>query len=1020
MTINDILKLEIKKNNLRKIESFINQKDKDSTDYYKAVSYKALMSYKLDLVKEAITLLLTNLNDSKNDDAIISYCSSLIEIYLDLSDFEKALKYIELKEKHLKPIDMQKHTKDMILYYAKRRDIKNATRYINSYLEDDILEEDKIFVQRLLLDYAYEDNDINSFITNYNKIIKYYLQNDLKDEYQKLYLYKLNILYNNNLSDDCLNFIKSINIDLLDLDYKIEFYTTIIKIHIDKGLFRKAGILDSEYEQIISKSENIELKRKYYNVSLELYKKLNNNFSIEYILNKLRELEPKKVEEKKVKSHYKDLSNVIIERVIEAPKVNVDIKELAYKNADISNVLVSDKFNKFTKIFNILTKSDEFVSFRENLRLILIEFNKNFKFDESILLIKGESIYGYHYKLNRLYDKDFNNIDISKSILNRTIELNKEVVIKDLINSYYNYDIILKDTTKFVSSIVFPIYYNNLIIGSLGFFFNNEYIDEGLFEYYKYFSSLVNVLFNYNHFVENYKNSNDTLKILENKIPTGIKTIYLDKVILNDKCMEIFDISTHELTNSEYISLLNYEGQVKYQNALESLLYKDIKEIEIDYYLINNKCIKEHFIKGIDNIIYSYIIDESKYKEKENKLLEYAYSDNFTKVLSYKAFKTDSQELLNNHNKSIVLIDSNEFKLYEDLYGYEFKNQIIYSIGNFLIENQKDDYLIYHLDSTRYILLYNNNDKRVLKKNINILLENLNKYLNKINKRVNIKFYAGIFRQSAKDRTYTLNEMLSNATEALLDSYNREEVVVYDNQIYNHSFFIDYENELAISEAIDNNRLSSVYRPIYDIDNKNVLGYIYSFSLDNMLIDESTFNNLVKKRRLEYKMDKYKISHVLEDLKTFYNKTGYYLNVFIPIYSVSLTNPTFISFLNKSFNFYKINSSFISFKICGEIEDNNTLDLLKNSEINLGVSNLDDLFKYKLDSLYLNYNEYSYEDLCLFKSILRKKRLILTDVSENENIKDATLITRYITGKGISKMVSIDNLINQALKKEKK
>jgi hypothetical protein len=296
MTINDILKLEIKKTNLRKIESFINQKEKDSIDYYKAVSYKALMSFKLDLVKEAITLLLTNLNDSKVDDAIVSYCSTLIEIYLDLSDFEKALKYIELKEKHLKPIDMQKHTKDMIMYYAKRRDIKNATLYINSYLDDDILEEDKIFVQRLLLDYAYEDNDINGFITNYNKIIKYYLQNDLKDEYQKLYLYKLNILYNNNLLEDCLNFIKSINIDLLDLDYKIEFYTIIIKIHIDKGLFRKAGILDSEYEEIISKSDNQELKRKYYNVSLELYKKLNNNFSIDYILNKLKELEPKKVE----------------------------------------------------------------------------------------------------------------------------------------------------------------------------------------------------------------------------------------------------------------------------------------------------------------------------------------------------------------------------------------------------------------------------------------------------------------------------------------------------------------------------------------------------------------------------------------------------------------------------------------------------------------------------------------------------------------------------------------------------
>ena len=82
MTINDILKLDIQKKNFRKIESFINHATKDSFDYYKAVSYKALMFYKLSDVKEAITLLLTNLNETKNDDAIVSYSDSLIKIYL--------------------------------------------------------------------------------------------------------------------------------------------------------------------------------------------------------------------------------------------------------------------------------------------------------------------------------------------------------------------------------------------------------------------------------------------------------------------------------------------------------------------------------------------------------------------------------------------------------------------------------------------------------------------------------------------------------------------------------------------------------------------------------------------------------------------------------------------------------------------------------------------------------------------------------------------------------------------------
>ena len=119
-----------------------------------------------------------------------------------------------------------------------------------------------------------------------------------------------------------------------------------------------------------------------------------------------------------------------------------------------------------------------------------------------------------------------------------------------------------------------------------------------------------------------------------------------------------------------------------------------------------------------------------------------------------------------------------------------------------------------------------------MKKQIELLLSKLTKYLNNINKRVNLKFSAGIFRQSSKDRTYSLNEMISCATEALLDSYKEEEIIVYENKIYNHSFFIEYETELSISEAIDNNRLNSVYLPIYDVEDKNVLGYMYKFSLD--------------------------------------------------------------------------------------------------------------------------------------------------------------------------------------------
>lgn len=58
MNINDILKLEIKKTNLKKIDFFINKQDETTLDFSRAVAYKAKMLYKLGDVKESITLLI--------------------------------------------------------------------------------------------------------------------------------------------------------------------------------------------------------------------------------------------------------------------------------------------------------------------------------------------------------------------------------------------------------------------------------------------------------------------------------------------------------------------------------------------------------------------------------------------------------------------------------------------------------------------------------------------------------------------------------------------------------------------------------------------------------------------------------------------------------------------------------------------------------------------------------------------------------------------------------------------------
>ncbi|MCR5786085.1 MAG: hypothetical protein K6G28_00060, partial [Acholeplasmatales bacterium] len=144
--------------------------------------------------------------------------------------------------------------------------------------------------------------------------------------------------------------------------------------------------------------------------------------------------------------------------------------------------------------------------------------------------------------------------------------------------------------------------------------------------------------------------------------------------------------------------------------------------------------------------------------------------------------------------------------------------------------------------------------------------------------------------------------------------------------------------------------------------------------------------------------------------------TGYYLNIIIPVYVESINNKTFISFLNEIFNFYKINSKFIYFKIIGDLKPSKNLDELKKSDINMGVTSLDLLFLHNLNTLYLDYNKYNLDTLKKFKSILNGKNLILSNVKSQADLVRASEITNLVSGETISKAMSINNLINQLKK----
>ncbi len=1017
MTLDEVLNLEKEKKSIKKIESFLSKEVSTSLSYHKALAYKAYILYLTDNKTEAFTILIDNVNKLSGE-AKICYLDVLIDIYLNQEDFAKALKYIDIKKDILAPIDSYKHTLDLIKYSVKRSDLDNAKKYILEIINDDIDSNTRVYITKILLDYAYNEGNIEIFNKYFTYLEDYYVSNNTLDLLEEISVKRLKLYFSKSLYNESLELIDKTNLDSFSHQCKIIFYTINIKILLKTNNLRKASILDASYEPFVkSNIENYkEEAYEYYTTTQELYTNLANQYSINYIKEILTQINiesaPKK--EKKTKSKFKEFNQSLVENKEfkeEIIKDDNELKEFKFASSDKDKLVVSKEYKKLNEIVNYAFNIDPYLEFREILRLLLIEFSKAYDFSEAFVFISNDT--SYHYKNKRVYDKSGLE-NYYKTINYRTYELGKEIVIHNLESTYFNESIITHEVSEYKSAISFPISYNLKSIGSIAYFFKDDIIDDN-FEYYKLISSIINIIYSYKCYVACELESKNLVNTLEDKINLGFKYITLDNIILSNKAFKIYNINSKEIELNDFYNLIKESDRHIVKGAINSLLEESMHRTTIEYHLYDDRLILDNLYLSQDNTIYSYFEDITVKNINDKKLIDTANNSNFINVYSYKKLVRDYETLFKDRDKTLVMIDASNFDTYTKLYGFEFSEDIVIALSRLLIDYSKEfDYLVYHLESIKFILVLNYIDKRKILKTMKLLLKLLSDKINKINKRVSLKFNAGAFKPLKSTKLVALKDMIDFATEALMDAqYEDEPVILYSNDLYEKKYFNDFYYEIELSEALDNNKLTSIYTPVYDIEKNMILGYSYNLSLDSVIIDESCFKNVVKTRKMEYVVDKYMLEHIVTDLKAYYQKCGYFLNIFIKINGTTLKEETFIPFLSNLFNFYKVSSSLISFQIEGEMVSNKVLDILKNSGVDLGTNSLDNLFKYDLDTIYLDNNIYSIETIEHIRKSTDKRIIILNlkDLKELDKIKT---ITSYVeTGKE-SRKYSLSNLINKS------
>lgn len=1039
MTLNEVLELEKKQASIQKINLFLSNQEKNSDDYVKALSFKAIILASLNKTDEALKLLYEYLPDIKemNSEGRIALLDGIIKITLDNELYEQALKYIELKKTFLPISKGDLYIKDKIDFYLKMNDYSNAKRELLSYLDDDISKEELIYAKIKLSDIYYSEKQYDKFLELLPDIKLYYETNLALESLSILTIRELKIaLIKKNYNKIILEGKQFIDSNDIKMKYIIEIASLVLKSYIEIDELKKASILESNYSDYISNEYILESLDFCYQ-ALELYKRVNSLVSIKEYEAKISGLEALKAKDNTSKAKKKNVSVPEIELPQEVISELEDINfnkilnpkaekiESKIKTHEITkDINVSKNYELLSGIFNELNQVDLNLKFREIFRLCSIQICKILPIDEIYILYFNKNYIGLHYKKERVYDKKINVDMIEGTISYQSLLTNSEYFL-DQANKEYNKDIVKNE--EYLNDIYgFSVPISNSIecFGSIAYFSNNSFLDkDGIYESLKLVSMMLasRLLL----FMKANDRSLETEKLLfiKDNMSSGLKECVEGYIHFSPQACKILGV-LEDLTLSDFYNQMEAADITNYKNILESLYNLDNSERELEYNYKNNGKIvrvKERFypmmIEGTIHIL-SLIDDITKENYDKNKLISIAYTNPISKLDTEYKLLTDLERIYSKRQLSLSIIDIYDFDIYEELYGYLFSKQLVYAIGkSFKVAISKYfDIKLYHLEKCSFALLMENiNDKRSIESKLNSFFDFVHNDIAKINSRVSIYFKAGVYRMSKNINIEKASMILDNAKDALNNSraYGLSNCIThYDGEEMRKSF-----NKKAlvthISECIDHGNLAINYSQIVNLKSVDVHGYKLKLGIDNYEADDELLNSVIERRDLVSQMDKYLIMNAFKEEKIIYDKCRGFINIFIEINQASI-ELSLISFLNTQLQFFKIDPRFVTFEF--KDSSNPIVSRIRALGFMIASYSLLDVLRESCDYYYYDYHFVTKESINeIYDSCKKHKVLcILNEINDSDDI----LLARengysLVYGKYYKKNLRIKNILDK-------
>lgn len=902
----------------------------------------------------------------------------LIETSLRANLKTDALNYINLRKESLKILDEYKYTLDLIKF-------KKAFDEPYFHLIDDLIKVnvDKEIVAPLVFERLIFNKDNYEEALKDIDLLKMYEIVEFNEPIKAIYYY---LLYNND--QEVLEF------EIEEDDSVIAKYYELLLL-IDKNAYKQAQILEVEYEHVF-----LELP---LNFQEHLYKRLISFYkddlrSLEHYTLKLENI-TKLLTKKEIKE---ESVLKIPKKKKETPKKEeepLEFKDVKLKQASIAHDEVLFKIDKYMLSIIGLKRN---VDFHEYLRQMSIQMEKFFNFSDIIYNFNYEV---YHYKKERLYEKQIDRQILDSTILG--ISASKyEDIVEHTKNLKYDYDIL---TNKRLSETEIKSVYVYALENKSSICFYKKDNQDLIFDdlTFKLLSNFIS------YEIKTYKQLNKQKDNYEKDLNLFNSNLLalsygLEQVKGNTAFKELF--KTNKLTFTELLLKIDPKDRIKYNEMMDLLLRKEIQDFDIKVTL-NDKTL---YIKHILNdTVYGFYIDITHFQDEHDTLMEKALK---TPINTYTLFAFEERFDTYIKNKTtFMLVELDNIDNIISLYGKDEGKAYFEKFVSYLTNYGN----VYLFDGNSVILTFDFNDIRSVIKRIESIFEDKNK-LNEIKP---FSFKIGAIRYPVNTKEKSINkiyEYLNVALDKARLSHNKYAFFNYED--YEQTVF-EVEIIRQIERLISLNQLEVTFTQIVNQKTNTVYAYDIGLYSDSLKINPNYYHLVAKKKDSLKTLERYMLKEAFKALEQIYKETNRYIKLSINVSAETIRDSDFNAYLIGLYKTYNIPYNAIDIIILmkhGLISDYEKTKELRDLNILIGTDNLSFLkevqtkiFHYKELPDYLDEKALSFIEHLNKFSELEGIDLIIYNVN---NAKDKLLLKTkgcaFIRGESVDKKFTLREIIN--------